>query len=174
MQEIWHEGCINRFVTECVWDHKGAWLQSCNFSNFGNQTKLKIVRQTNLNKCCLYAHPLNSNTPQAAHRNWYLETRCSAKPNVSPPGCATGHLRLATPMHYYSYRTLRPSSKCHRNSVFLVKNKNWLSWQRPLRDRKTNFRLIAYSHSSTSPDNLPKIGSPADTEIIGLTKIAKK
>jgi len=45
-------------------------------------------------------------------------------------------------------------------------------WQPPLRDRKkTNFRLIIYSHSSTNPENFAKIGS-VDVEI-GLTKIAK-
>ena len=37
-------------------------------------------------------------------------------------------------------------------------NKNWLLWQRPLKDQKTNFRLIIYSYSSTDPENLAKIG----------------
>ena len=25
-------------------------------------------------------------------------------------------------------------------------NRNWLLWQRPLRDQKTDFRLVIYSH----------------------------
>ena len=36
--------------------------------------------------------------------------------------------------------------------------------------RKTNFRLIIYSHSSINPENLAKVG-PVDFEIIGLTGI---
>jgi len=51
-------------------------------------------------------------------------------------------------------------------------NKNWLAWQRPLMDRKTNFRLIIYSRSSTNRDNLAKIG-PANCQINGLTEIVK-
>ena len=49
-------------------------------------------------------------------------------------------------------------------------NKVWLPWQRPLRYKKTNFRLIIYSHSSISRENLAKVG-PVDFEIIGLTGI---
>ena len=45
-------------------------------------------------------------------------------------------------------------------------------WQRTLRDRKTNFQLIIYSHIYTNPENLGKIG-PVDVEIIGLTEIVK-
>ena len=30
-------------------------------------------------------------------------TRCTAKPDVSPPGCATSRLRPATPMHFLPY-----------------------------------------------------------------------
>ena len=40
-------------------------------------------------------------------------------------------------------------------------NKNWLPRQRPVRDRKANFRLIIYSDSSTNPENLAKIGPVA-------------
>ena len=36
--------------------------------------------------------------------------------------------------------------------------KNLLPQQRPLRDQKTNFRLIIYGHSSTNHENLAKIG----------------
>jgi len=39
--------------------------------------------------------------------------------------------------------------------------------------KKTNFRLIIYSHSSTNPENLAKIG-PADFKIAGLAEIVKK
>jgi len=49
-------------------------------------------------------------------------------------------------------------------------NKNWLPQQRPMTDRKTNFRLTIYSHSSTNPEILAKIG-PLRFEIIGLTGI---
>jgi len=51
-------------------------------------------------------------------------------------------------------------------------NRNWLQWQSPLRDQKTNFRLIIYSHSSTNPEKLAKT-SPVDFEIAGLTGIVK-
>ena len=40
-------------------------------------------------------------------------------------------------------------------------NKIWLPWQRPLPDRKTNFKLISWRYSSTNPGNLAKIG-PVD------------
>jgi len=36
-----------------------------------------------------------------------------------------------------------------------------------------NFRSIVYSHSSSNPENLAKIG-PVDFEIFGLTKIVWK
>jgi len=42
----------------------------------------------------------------------------------------------------------------------------------PLRDRKTNFRLITRSHSSINQENFVKIG-PVDFDIIGLTGIVK-
>jgi len=73
------------------------------------------------------------------HVNVY-KTRCRAKPNVSPPGCAT----------------IRP---CSTNTIYRMSpelssvdktNKNWLPWQCLLRDRRTNFRLIIYSHNSTT------------------------
>jgi len=51
-------------------------------------------------------------------------------------------------------------------------NENWLPWQRPLRYRKTNFRLIIYSHRSINPENLAEIGT-VDFEISGLTEIVK-
>jgi len=41
-----------------------------------------------------------------------------------------------------------------------------------LEGRKTNLRLIIYSHSSTNPKNLEKIG-PVDFEINGLKKSFK-
>ena len=47
-------------------------------------------------------------------------------------------------------------------------NKNWLPWQRPFTDRKSNLRLIIYSHRSINPENSTKIG-PVDFEINGLT-----
>jgi len=38
-------------------------------------------------------------------------------------------------------------------------NENRLPWQRPLSDRKTNFRLVIDSRSSTKSENLAKVGS---------------
>ena len=40
-------------------------------------------------------------------------------------------------------------------------------WQRPLKDRETNFRLVVYSRSPTSPEYMASI-DPVDFEIIGL------
>jgi len=51
-------------------------------------------------------------------------------------------------------------------------NKNWLPWQRHLRDRKKNFRLIVYSHISTNPEKLAKLDL-VDLDIIGLMEILK-
>jgi len=42
-----------------------------------------------------------------------------------------------------------------------------------LRNGKTYFGLIIYSHGSTDPENLADIG-PVDFEIIGLTGIVQK
>jgi len=47
-----------------------------------------------------------------------------------------------------------------------------LPWQRSLKDRKTNFGSIIYSHSSTNPKNLAKFGK-VDFEIIDETEIVK-
>jgi len=64
-------------------------------------------------------------------------TRFGAKPNISPPGCATK-----------SYRTLTPSTECYWNSVQWIKpaeigchgNVAWgIEW--------LNFRLIIYSQT---------------------------
>jgi len=52
-------------------------------------------------------------------------------------------------------------------------NNNWLQWRRSLLDRKANFRLIVYSHSSTNLENLANI-SLVDFEIISLAEIVKK
>ena len=66
--------------------------------------------------------------------------------------------------------------ECHSNSIVRIRPgqspQNWLSWQRPLQERKTNFTSFIYSHSSTKTENLAKIG--AADEIIGLTEIVKK
>ena len=66
-----------------------------------------------------------------------------------------------------------------RNSVLWLNSILWLSQnlvlprQRPLRAQKTNSRLIIYSHSSTDPKNLAKIGR-VEFKITGLTEIVKK
>jgi len=67
----------------------------------------------------------------------------------------------------YAITIWRMPSKL-RNSVL------WISQQKliALGVEKTNFRLTIYSHSSTSPENLEKIG-PIDFEINGLTRIVK-
>jgi len=72
---------------------------------------------------------------------------------VNPPGCATGVTKISFMDHKI--------------------NKNRLPQQRPLSGRKTNFRLIIYSHSSANPENLAKTG-PVDFEIIGPTRIVKR
>jgi len=52
-------------------------------------------------------------------------------------------------------------------------DRDWLPWQRPVMDRKTNFTLIIIAIvRSTNPGNLAQIG-PVDVEIIGLTEIVK-
>ena len=72
----------------------------------------------------------------------------------------------AVPLYVFAV----PSGECHWNLVLLsglsslMSNKNWLLWQCLLRDRETNFRLVIYSHSSTSP-------GPIDVEMVGLTEI---
>jgi len=100
-----------------------------------------------------------------------IKSRCTAKPNVSPPGCATSRiLRPVSPMQLllpYANAIYRPNvtgtQVCGRNQ------QKWLLWQRSLTNQKTNFRLIIRSHRSTNPGNLAKIG-PVDLEIIGLTE----
>ena len=72
------------------------------------------------------------------------ETRCRAKPDISPPGCATSLLPPATPISCVDKK---------QQKLFAT-------------DRKTTFRLITYcSYSSTNTDNLAKI-SPATFEIM--------
>jgi len=50
---------------------------------------------------------------------------------------------------------------------------NWLLWQRPLSDRKTNTRLNIYSRLSTSLEDLVKIDL-VGSEISLLEAIVKK
>ena len=75
----------------------------------------------------------------------FFSTRCRAKPNVSPPGCATSRLRPATHMHYYSHRTLTPSTECHQNSVIWIKQTKLVAMATSAEGSKSNFRLIVYS-----------------------------
>ena len=77
-------------------------------------------------------------------------TRCRAKPGVNPSVCAA------------------PLAACVHRTYLLDIFLNWLPWQRPLKNRKSNFRLIIFSRSSVLLQNLAKIG-PVDFEIIGLT-----
>jgi len=57
-----------------------------------------------------------------------------------------------------SRRTPRSRGRHANSSQMLglevgVVHKNWLPWQRPSTDRKTNFRSFVHSHSSTIPAN---------------------
>ena len=54
-------------------------------------------------------------------------------------------------------RPAAPLAACIQRHPCTNTNKIWLPWQRHLRDRKTNFRLVIYSHSSTNLENLAKI-----------------
>jgi len=48
-------------------------------------------------------------------------------------------------------RPTKPPGACIQQISSVNKtNKNWLPWQRPAKDEKTNFRLIIYSHSSST------------------------
>ena len=66
------------------------------------------------------------------------QSRASSPPNYSP-----AHLALARP-------TKPPGACIQQISSVNKTNKNWLPWQRPAKDEKTNFRLIIYSHSSST------------------------
>ena len=54
-------------------------------------------------------------------------------------------------------RPAAPLAACIQRHPYTNTNKICLPWQRHLRDRKTNFRLVIYSHSSTNLENLAKI-----------------
>ena len=83
--------------------------------------------------------------------------------------------RLAAPKATCVLRVRSVDNATDRHNLCISmdkKNKNWLPWQRPFRDRKPNFRRTIYSHSSTNPENSAIIGQ-VDFEIISLTGIAK-
>ena len=50
-----------------------------------------------------------------------------------------------------------------------IRTKNWLPWQCPLRDHKSNSRLTIYSRRPNNPENLIETG-PAHPVMIGLHK----
>ena len=130
---------------------KSPWLGyavDCNCDNYCTTIATKCATESTVHYTRTFTGLVYRSRFDNRHND---NTICRAKPNVSPPGCATSRLRPASPMHY-----------C----------KNWLPWQRPLRGRKTDFRLIVCSHGSTNPQNLAKI-RPVDFEIIGLTLIVK-
>ena len=83
-----------------------------------------------------------------SHTKNIITRRCRAKPNVTT---LTHRLRYKPPAF----------SDTHALALLLLDKavKNWLPWQRPLTNRKTNFRLIIYSRSSNNPENLAKIRS---------------
>ena len=95
-----------------------------------------------------------------------LKLDAGQRPTFSPPGCATSRLRPANQLHFLPY-----ANAIYRTSPELSStdkaNKTWLPWQRLLRDRKTNIRLIIYSRGPTNPADLAKIGQ-VNVEIIGL------
>ena len=73
------------------------------------------------------------------------------------PGCATSHLRPATRVYYYSYRTPAPSAECRRNIIAWIKpTKIGCQWQRPLVDRK-QFQ-IGHLYSSRSQLRVETLG----------------
>ena len=72
---------------------------------------------------------------------------------INPPG---GRAKPAVPL----------AACVQRISSVDKANKNWLPSQRPLRNQKTNFRLIIYSHSSTNPENLAKISRVDLTKLV--------
>jgi len=82
-----------------------------------------------------------------------LKTKCKAKPDCSPPGCPPRHQFIiaiwsvnwsAQQLHLLLYAAIA-------NVTFTIivwigpgfGPQNWLSWQRPLRDRKTNLRCTS-------------------------------
>ena len=71
----------------------------------------------------------------------------------------TGNKRQVATRRRRTSRSIEP--------VWIHSTKNWLPWQRPLRDRKNNFRSFVDGQSSTVAANFVKIGL-ADVEIIGL------
>ena len=74
--------------------------------------------------------------------------------------------------HFVLYHTScrkPPSSESHVNLILWIEadetNTNWLPRQRPLADRKNNFRSFIYSKSSTNPANFVEI-VPVDVAIL--------
>ena len=78
----------------------------------------------------------------------HTQTCVNAKPNVSPPGCTTSRLLIVnwSIKWFACVQRILYANAVRRMSPELTSldkaNKNWLPRQRPLRDRKNNFRLM--------------------------------
>jgi len=65
-------------------------------------------------------------------------------------------------LHFSPHAEISRTARELKSSVWIgggrFSPQNWLPRQRPLRDRKTNFRSFVYSRSSTMPGNWVTIG----------------
>ena len=75
-------------------------------------------------------------------------------------------------MHYYCYRTLTPSTECHRNLVVCIEPTKVGCYSIVPRNLKT-FRLSSTAIVLPTLKNLVKIG-PVYVEKIGLAEIVKR
>jgi len=98
---------------------------------------VEVAKPGSLQRCQFYCQLTNgmlpNNTCTKHQKNF--NTRCGAKPNVSPPGWVTSRLSPASQLHFLPYANAiyRMSSELSFVDTF---NKNWLPWQCPLRDQK--------------------------------------
>ena len=92
-----------------------------------NILRIRIWKKYNKIQSCSFVRSCSSSAstqPGIEAESKLPITRCTAKPNVTPPpGCATSCL-------------------CPATSTSGIKPTKWLSWQHPLGDGKTNFMLI--------------------------------
>jgi len=104
-------------------------------------------------------------------------TRCKAKPVGSPPGYLPSWLFIIVNVGQLSAALALLVVRRHLTNRMRTQfcgpgPQHWLPRQRLLQKRKTNFTTFIYSHSSTNPENLGKIGL-GDVEIIGATRSLK-
>ena len=70
------------------------------------------------------------------------------------------------PTELYAYLV----SFCRRHENEIAENRNWLLWQRPLRDQKSRFRSSSAATAEPNAENRVKI-RPVEVEIIVLTEL---